>query len=114
MQSLGFPSNWVVRPIIALLGFAISFYLGAGLILRYREVEIGISRAQKSDTDYAAGKETMLSRSLSETRAIDITLEKVSLDIIKRNAMSNKTSHLSILKPLTTTFQPGMLNVIMV
>lgn len=113
MQSLGFPSNWTVRPIIVLLGFAITFYLGAGLILQYWKVEIGISRVQKNNTDYSAGKEKMTSRSPDDVRTIDIRLDSYTLDIQKRNARLRKVPKLSILKSINTTFKPGVLNVIM-
>lgn len=113
MQSLGFPPKWIVRPIVVLLAFAIAFYLGAGLILRYWKVGIGISRAQKNDTDYSSGKEKMTSRSLDDVRTIIITLDKYTLNIRKRNTRLRKVPTLSILKPLTVTFEPGVLNVIM-
>ena len=113
MESLGFPSNWVTRPIIVLLAFAISFFVGAGLLLRYRKASIGISRAQKDDTDYSVGKEKMTARSLDDVRTITIRLDKYSLDIQKRNSRLKKTPKLSILKPLSTAFEPGVLNVIM-
>lgn len=113
MQSLGFPSNWIWRPVVVLLAFAIGFYLGAGLLLRYRKVGLGISRAQKNNADHSAGKESLVSRSLDEVRTVSIRLNSYTLDIQKRNASFMKTSRLSILKPLNTTFEPGVLNVIM-
>jgi ABC-type multidrug transport system ATPase subunit len=113
MESLGFPSNWITRPIIVLLAFAIAFFLGSGLLLRFRKASLGISRAQKDDTDYSAGKEKMTARSLHEIQTIDIKLDSYSLDIQKRNGLLKKTPRLSILKSLSTTFEPGVLNVIM-
>ena len=113
MQSLGFPSNWIVRPIIVLLAFAISLFLGASLILLYWKVDIGVSRAQKSDTDYSSGKEKMTSRSPDDVRTITIKLDNYTLDIQKRDVRLRKHRKLSILKPLNTTFEPGVLNVIM-
>lgn len=113
MQSLGFPSNWVVRPIIVLLAFAIAFYFGAALILQYWKVGIGISRAQRNDTDYSSGKEKMTPHSLDEVRTINIRLDNHTLDIQKRDARLRKTTKISILKPLSTAFEPGVLNVIM-
>ena len=113
MQSLGFPSNWIVRPVIVLLAFAIAFFLGASLILLYWKVEIGISRARNNDTDYSSGKEKMTSRSLDDVRTITIKLDNYTLDIQKRDVRLRKPCKLSILKPLNTTFEPGVLNVIM-
>ncbi len=83
-----------------------AYYLGADLLL-FRKADIGISRAQKEDTDYSAGKENMTSRSLDEVRTLDITLSNYSLDIQKRNSWLKKTPKLSILKPLNTRCKPG-------
>ncbi|CAF9917322.1 MAG: hypothetical protein ALECFALPRED_011104 [Alectoria fallacina] len=113
MRSLGFPSNWIVRPIIILLAFAIALYLGAGLILRYWKVGIEISRAQKNDTDYSSGKEKMTTRSPDDARTVDIRLDNYALDIQKRNTWLRKVPKISVLRPLNTTFEPGVLNVIM-
>lgn len=113
MESLGFPSDWITRPIIILLAFVIAFYLGAGLILQYYKVEMGISRAQKTDLDYSAGKEKMTTRSPDDVRAVNIWLEGYSLDIQKRSPMWWKAARKSILNPITANFEPGVLNVIM-
>ncbi|KAL9046081.1 MAG: hypothetical protein Q9214_000991, partial [Letrouitia sp. 1 TL-2023] len=113
MDSLGFPSQWVVRPIIALLAFVIAFYLGAAVVLQYKRVSIGISRAQKAYIDTSLGKEKISVRSLKEIRTVVIRLEKYCLDIQKRNTWFRKSKKLSILKPLNTLFEPGILNVVM-
>lgn len=113
MESLGFPSNWTIRPIIILLAFVIAFYLGAALILQFWKVEMSISRAQKTDVDQSAGKENLIARSLEEVRTVDIRLHNYSLDIQKRKLFFRKTTKLSVLKPINTRFEPGMLNVIM-
>lgn len=113
MESLAFPTDWIVRPIIILLAYVVAFYLGAGLLLRFRKAGIGISRAQTDGTDYSSGKEKMACRSLDEIRTLEITLYDYSLDIQKRNGWLKKTPKLSILRPLNTGFMSGMLNVIM-
>ena len=41
-------SNWIIRPIIALLVFTIAFFLGSGLLFRFRKAGLGISRAQRT------------------------------------------------------------------
>ena len=110
MQSLGFPQDWIMRPIWVLLGFVIVFFLGAGLILQFKNNSMGISRARKSDTDLSAGKEKMVEQSY-EARKVVIRLQEYGLEIEKRNL--KKTPKLSILKSLNADFQPGILNVIM-
>ena len=113
MQSLGYPSDWIVRPILVLLAFAIAFFLGAGLILQFWKVGIGITKAQKNDTDYSSGKESITSHSLDGIRTVTMRLDNYTLDIQKRDIWLKKRPKLSILKPLNITFEPGVLNVIM-
>jgi ABC-type multidrug transport system ATPase subunit len=112
MESLGFPSNWIMRPIIILLAFVFVFYIGAGLILQYWKVEMGFSQAQKTDNDASAGKEKMRVRSLEEVRTVHVSLHNYSLDVENRKSVREK-SQISILKPVTANFEPGVLNVIM-
>ncbi|KAL8717943.1 MAG: hypothetical protein Q9225_004876, partial [Loekoesia sp. 1 TL-2023] len=113
MRSLGFPLNWIKRPIIVLLGFVIAFYLGAGFILRYKRIGIGISRARQTDVDTSLGKEDLKARSLDNRQAVTVSLQKYSLDIQKRDRSLRKSETKSILKPINTVFEPGVLNVIM-
>lgn len=96
---------------MALLGFAIAFYLGAALLLKFWSAEIAMARARPSNTDASAGKEKMATRSPGEVRTINIRLEGYGLDIEKRS-LKDRTMK-TILKPLTADFQPGTLNVIM-
>ncbi|TVY22935.1 putative ABC transporter ATP-binding protein/permease [Lachnellula hyalina] len=113
MASLGFPKNWVVRPIIILVAFSVMFYSLAGLGLRYMRVEMSIARARNTDTDLSAGKEKMTIRSAEEVRSVDIVLDKFALDLDKRSTYGKKLPTKTILHPISAHFQPGMLNVIM-
>ncbi|KAL6710442.1 hypothetical protein ACN47E_008490 [Coniothyrium glycines] len=111
LDSLGFPDNWVWRPILALLGFVLAFYVGAGVLLKFWKPEIVMARARPSNMDASAGKEKMSVRSAEEVRTVTIRLEAFGLDIEKRSLRKQWTK--SILRPLTADFQPGSLNVIM-
>ncbi|KAI4249860.1 MAG: hypothetical protein LQ352_005525, partial [Teloschistes flavicans] len=113
MRSLGFPNNWITRPILVLLGFAIAFYVGAAFILRYKRVGIQISRAQQTGTDSSLGKEAMIAALEDHKRTVKITLHDYSLDVGKRIRWLTKFETKSILKPINTVFEPGVLNVIM-
>lgn len=114
IESLGFPSNWIIRPIIILLSFVFALFLGSGLILKYWKVEMSMSKAEKTETDYSAGKESMTARSLDEIRTVNVRLDNYSLNIRKRNLMWWKKSRIiSILKPISTNFEPGVLNIIL-
>ncbi|KAI1489856.1 ABC transporter [Biscogniauxia mediterranea] len=113
MDSLGFPRNWVTRPIIALVGFVALFVLTSWVGLAFLKVEMTIARARAADTDLSAGKEKMTARSIHEVRAIDVGLEKFALQLDKRSISGKKLPTKTILHPVTATFQAGVLNVIM-
>ncbi|KAL9639905.1 MAG: hypothetical protein Q9204_000920 [Flavoplaca sp. TL-2023a] len=113
MRSLGFPRDWIVRPILVLLAFIIAFYIGAAAILKYKPVGIGISRARQPEPDTSLGKEELYARSMDGRRTIRVNLQDYSLDIQKRNWRLSKSERKSILKPISTAFVPGLLNVIM-
>lgn len=113
MRSLGFPPDWIIRPILVLLAFIIAFYLGAAAILKYNPVGIGISRARQTELDTSLGKEELAAHSLEGRRTIKVTLQDYSLDIQKRNWRLRKSEKKSILKPINAAFVPGLLNVIM-
>ncbi|KAF2807683.1 P-loop containing nucleoside triphosphate hydrolase protein [Mytilinidion resinicola] len=113
MNSLGMPSNWIWRPIIALLGFAVFFYLLAAVLLRLLKTEMKISRARPTDSDESAGKENMTAKSNDEVRTVTVRLDGYALDIEKRSWYGKKIKDMAILKPVTAEFQPGVLNVIM-
>lgn len=111
MDSLGFPDDWVWRPILALTGYVFAFYVGAAVLLKYWNAEIIMARARPSNMDASAGKEKMAEQRPDEVRTINIRLEGFGLDLEKRHLRSQTTK--SILSPLTAEFQPGSLNVIM-
>ncbi|QSZ31132.1 hypothetical protein DSL72_000695 [Monilinia vaccinii-corymbosi] len=113
IDSLGFPDDWIVRPIIILFCYSIMFYVLAGIGLRFIKVEMSIARARGSDADFSAGKEKMTARSAAEVRTVDIGLNKFALDLDKRNSLGRRQPTKTILNPVTATFRAGVLNVIM-
>ncbi|CZT10387.1 related to A.gambiae ATP-binding-cassette protein [Rhynchosporium agropyri] len=113
MDSLGFPQNWVVKPIIVMVAFVIMFYLAAFIGFKFLRVEMNIAQARTSDTDLSAGKEKMVVRSSEEVRTVDIVLDHFALDLDKRSILGKKLPTKKILHPVTATFQAGLLNVIM-
>ncbi|KAI1773135.1 P-loop containing nucleoside triphosphate hydrolase protein [Hypoxylon cercidicola] len=113
MDNLGFPENWVARPIIVMLGFALLFLVTSWVGLAFLKVEMTIARSRTSDTDLSAGKEKMAVKSIHEVRAIDVGLDEFSLALDKRSLSGKRLPTKTILNPVTTTFQAGTLNVIM-
>ncbi|KAK5995458.1 putative ABC transporter ATP-binding protein/permease [Cladobotryum mycophilum] len=113
MSSLGFPTDWIARPIIVLVAFMAMFVAVSILGLHFVKVEMTIARARTSDTDLSAGKEKMAARSIAEVRTIDLELDKFALDLDKRNQKGKKLPRKTIVQPITATFQAGTLNIIM-
>jgi ABC-type multidrug transport system ATPase subunit len=113
MSALGFPNDWVWRPFVILAAHVLAFYGASALIFKYWKIDIGISKARTAQMDVSSGKEQPVSRSLGNVRTVDITLDKCSLDVKMRTAFGTKTTCISILKPVSARFEPGVLNVIM-
>ncbi|UNI17613.1 hypothetical protein JDV02_003944 [Purpureocillium takamizusanense] len=113
MESLGFPPDWVARPIIVLVCFVVLFSAMSALGLRFLPVEMTIARSRASDTDLSAGKEKMTARSITEVRAIDLGLDAFALALDRRAVSGRKLPRKTILEPVDATFEAGMLNVIM-
>lgn len=112
MDSMGFPSNWIWRPIVVLIAFVIGHYLLAALLLQYNRFAMGIAQARKTDVDLSAGNEKGAFRP-NEVCKVTISLDNYSLEIKKRQFLRKHARILPILKPITSEFLPGQLNVIM-
>jgi hypothetical protein len=95
------------------LAFCGFFYVLADFVLRYVKRDIKIGKARKSDVDKSAGKERKYFRRPDEVRTVDIHLNSYALDIDKRKIWCSKPRRLSILKPVTMTFERSKINVIM-
>jgi ABC-type multidrug transport system ATPase subunit/ABC-type multidrug transport system permease subunit len=113
MESLGMPSNWIWRPIVVLVAFAVGHYLFAGLLLKYNRFAIDIAQARKGEGTPSNGKAKTAIRPSQEARKVAIALDQYALDIRKRRFPWQSAQTLRILRPITTQFQPGQLNVIM-
>ncbi|KXG48696.1 ABC-2 type transporter [Penicillium griseofulvum] len=112
MESLGMPSNWIWRPIVVLVAFAIGHYLLAGLLLQYNRFAINVAQARKAEGD-PSGKSKLAIRPTEEARKVAISLDKYALEIQKREYPWQPARILQILRPITAEFQAGELNIIM-
>lgn len=114
MDSLGFDwIKWGAKPILIMVAFVVFFLALSVVGLQFIKKEITIARARTTDTDLSAGKEKMTARSISEVRAIDLGLDKFKLELDKRKLSGKRLPRKTILNPVSTTFQAGVLNVIM-
>ncbi|KAH8701578.1 hypothetical protein BGW36DRAFT_371135 [Talaromyces proteolyticus] len=112
ITSLGFPSDWIWRPCVILIGYVIGFYTLGGLLLQYNTFALDIAHARKSG-DNQMGKEAVVTRSNQEIRRVDIDLDKYALEVKKQDLLWKRRRTIQILQPITTQFHAGQLNVIM-
>ncbi|KAL5627865.1 hypothetical protein BROUX41_002613 [Berkeleyomyces rouxiae] len=113
MRNLGFPADWIARPIAVLVGFVFFFLFATYALLRFKKASMTIARVQTFDTDLSAGKEKMASLQTSDAAAIDVTLDGFSLDLDKRTLLGKALPRKKILDNVHATFQAGVLNIVM-
>lgn len=111
-DSLGFPRNWIWRPIIIALSFPIFFFLLSWGILTFKKVTIDVASARKNQQDTYGGAEKFDLHRASEVRKVTVDLESYALDVQNRY-LTKRSSHKTILRPVTASFEPGKINVIM-
>ena len=115
MRSLGLPDNWLWRPILCALAFIPATYLLNWLLLTYKTVDIDVAKARKSDekAEELLRKVTRTQTNLSDgIRSIAVSLHEYTLEVRQRRLFHPNTSK-TILQPLSTSFEPGKINVIM-
>jgi ABC-type multidrug transport system ATPase subunit len=112
MDSLGLPSNWLWRPILVAISFAVAFFFGAMLVLTFWRVDIDIARARKDSNALLSGKQNAVSSSSQEVRRVAIGLDGYGLEVHKRH-LWKRSYNKTILNPIVTSFEPAQINVIM-
>ena len=112
MESLGFPFTSLWKPAMILVGFILAFFFGSAIILEFRPPQSSTSRLRPTENDHTAAQQIRVSP-LPDSRLVSVTLENYSLAIQKRNFTGRKSDNVSVLKPINTTFESGILNVIM-
>ncbi|KMU90335.1 ATP-binding cassette sub-family G member 5 [Coccidioides immitis H538.4] len=115
LETLGLPSNWIWRPMVALVGFITLFFGAAYLILQFRKVDMDIAQSRSSEGDLSAGKEKFVARLPDKSHHVSIRLDNYALEIQKRRIGKRgiESRRLRILRPISAEFRPGQLNVIM-
>ena len=112
MDSLGFPFKSLWEPTLILVAMIILFFFGAAILLQFRPAQLSISQAHPNGKDFSAGEQT-ISQPHPVIRGVNVALDNYHLAIQKRSMLWRNSSKICVLKPITTTFESGILNVIM-
>lgn len=118
MDSLGFPTeSWLWRPILILVGFTLAFNFGAAVALHLvRPGVSGLIREPLSKDESKVintASNAASNAATKSSRPIGITLQDFNLSIYKRRTPFTKLSCIPILKNVNSTFDAGVLNVIL-
>lgn len=117
ISSLGIPREWIWQPVVASLGFLVSYTLVAALILhRPRMGAVMTSDPQSSHSSVVIQNMELLPLSSTpHTPGVDIQLTRYALILTRRNikAFLGPSYERPILKPVNTTFRHGELSIIM-
>ncbi|ANB10992.1 hypothetical protein AWJ20_3786 [Sugiyamaella lignohabitans] len=112
LQTLGFPKNWILVPMMVNIGWAVGFHILAYLLLKYVRVSVAVSKTftVKKIEEVAAVPST---RSDSARSEITVTLNDIRLSVIRRQRLGLTTREIEILRGISATFVPGSINAIL-
>ncbi|KIW10886.1 hypothetical protein PV08_10185 [Exophiala spinifera] len=112
LASLNLPSNWLWRPIVVLVGFALFFFILSGLILQVLTTEVEMAKQHDSEITYEVESLQTMTLPGDKERGIRVTLDHFGLDLETQRLFQGKSIK-RIFHPVNTQFDPGVLNVIM-
>jgi hypothetical protein len=101
------------QQIIALLGLVLAFNVASGLIFALFPVRIKMSKRLQADSPPIAPIEDNVQWDVKNWPAVVISLKQYSLNVQMVRPWGTVRRQTSILKPFSTTFEQGKLNLIM-
>jgi ABC-type multidrug transport system ATPase subunit len=112
IETLGFSSVWLLRGLGISFCFAFVFLSAAGAMLTISKKEIGTSRIKKSGDPSQYGYGNPIRRAMKKVPRVVLGLQDHTLEVRTRHFF-HKTTRKVILHPISTSFEPGKINVIM-
>ncbi|KAI1608991.1 ABC transporter-like protein [Exophiala viscosa] len=111
LASLNIPNNWLWRPIIVMVAFVLVFFVLSAVTLHVLTTEVEMAKTHASEISYSE-EDIRTTSSGDSTRTITVALDQFGLAVeTKRPFKSTLTK--PIFQDISTTFEPGVLNVIM-
>jgi ABC-type multidrug transport system ATPase subunit len=108
MQSLGFPTPWLITPIAAMLGFWLGFSaLAVGVLYLPPKAPSLVPRLKHRETIQDPVRPTLLVNTCT-----DLTLESVAVSYRDTNLLRPRSNKL-VFGPVSAGFEPGTLTAIL-
>lgn len=113
LRSTGFQPNWILRPVLALIGFVFVIYSIAGLVLWANSKEIQLSQPRLPREHKYSSHDRPVRVMGMGNRTVSISLNNIGIDVQRRSWRLKWEEDFTIIRPLSASFEPGILNVIM-
>ncbi|ETN41227.1 uncharacterized protein HMPREF1541_03162 [Cyphellophora europaea CBS 101466] len=110
LKALNLPNDWLAVPTAALIGFLALMFVVDGLILHFMTHDIKPVRVNVEDS--SLGEVGAIEYTPNAVRPITVDLDAFELSVTSKHLFQKEVTK-TILHPTTTTFQAGVLNVIM-
>jgi hypothetical protein len=97
------------------MAFFFIYYLLASLVFNFFPQEKKIGRAFREADDHkpASISQSLDGKARQDIRQVQVTLEKYALGISKQFPLWRRRGYIEVVKPLSVSFEPGKLSVIM-
>jgi ABC-type multidrug transport system ATPase subunit len=112
IETLGFSSVWLMRGLGISFCFAFVFLAAAGTVLTISKKEIGALRIKNRGDASQYGYGNPIRRPTRKVQRMVLGLQDYTLEAKSRHVF-HKTTRKVILQPISVSFEPGKINVIM-
>ncbi|KAK5046825.1 hypothetical protein LTR84_007179 [Exophiala bonariae] len=112
LQSLKIPRNWLWKPILAMVLFAIFFTTLSVLVLHLKHEDTKVSKPFVKDQNHPEERVHLRNTRTAPKRETTVTLQQVSLGLKKKH-LFRKASPQPIISNISAVFKAGSVNVIM-
>jgi ABC-type lipoprotein export system ATPase subunit len=112
IQTLGFPRTWLWKAVAMCVCFPLIFLLAAGAVLSLVENDIDVVKIKYKTEILTRGYGNPILRPNNKVRQVVLALREYGLEVRNRHLFTRSSSKI-ILEPVTASFPPGKINVIM-
>jgi ABC-type multidrug transport system ATPase subunit len=112
IQALGFSRTWLWKSVAICVCFALVFLLVAGAVLTISKNDVEVVKIKQKTEIPTHGYGNPISRPSNKVRQAVLALQEHGLEVRNRHLFARSSSKI-ILEPVTASFPPGKINVIM-